>query len=309
MTKQTTLILILSVLFISNSFAQTQEKVYRLESGKKLTDAQVDSLRKVYDDNLSYRYKKEGDKIVTVVIVPDRKPPKSSQKGKTSTSFSDQKTIKAPGELPEITYEDSLGNEITKEQFQEIIKDPDINAFYSMKKVDGEQVVTMRPSNSPQGKKYMELMEQKKEKLTSWKGKPFPFETMADIEGNRYRPADLRGKIVVLNYWYVECGPCRKEMPELNALVDEFRNHEDILFLAPSLSDKSKIETMLKERPFKYQLISDAAGIAKNLDVYGYPTNVVVNRSGTIVFLESGYHPDTVEKLGETIRDLAGKAR
>ena len=174
-----------------------------------------------------------------------------------------------------------------------------------MKKINGKQVMTMRPSNSPKGKEYLALMEQKKEKLTSWKGRTFPFETMTDIEGNRYRPADLRDKIVVLNYWYVECGPCRKEMPELNALVDVYRNHEDLLFLAPSLSDKTKIENMLKERPFRYRLIPDAANIANNLDVYGYPTNVVVDRSGTIVFLESGYSPDTVDKLRDTIRDLA----
>lgn len=309
MTRQFAFILTLILLFISNLFAQNTEKVYRLESGKKLTAAQVDSLKKVYDDDLTYRYKKVGDQIVTIVVVPNQKTPKSSQKVKTSVSFSDQKAGVTTKMVSEIIYEDSLGNEITKKQFQEIIKDPDIKAFYSMEKVDGEQVVTMRPSNSPKGKKYMELMEQKKEKLTSWKGKPFPFEAMTDIEGNRYRPADLKGKIAVLNYWYVECGPCRKEMPELNALVDEYKNHEDILFLAPSLSDKTKIKKMLEERPFKYQLIPDAADLAIKLDVSSYPTNVVVDRSGTIVFLESGYSTDTVDELRDTIRDLANKGR
>lgn len=43
-----------------------------------------------------------------------------------------------------------------------------------------------------------------------------------DVQGNGYQFADLRGKYLVVNYWATWCAPCIKEIPELNALAEEF---------------------------------------------------------------------------------------
>lgn len=200
----------------------------------------------------------------------------------------------------------SQDNEITKEQFNQLLKELESSKFsYSLEKRGGKKVMVMRPPDNPESQKILANIEERKNSQQEWLGREFPFQFMTDVNGNTFRKEDFENKIVVVNYWFVECPPCIKEIPELNALVEEFKENDDIFFIAPSLSDKSKILSMLQKRPFNYALIPDMEIHAKEeMGISFYPTNMVIDKTGKVVFLKTGYDSETVEKVRSEIVSL-----
>src|SRR5215207_201627 len=59
-----------------------------------------------------------------------------------------------------------------------------------------------------------------------------------DINGKNVNLKNLKGKVIVLNFWFINCAPCRSEIPLLNALVDSFKTNDKVVFVAVALDDK-----------------------------------------------------------------------
>jgi len=126
-----------------------------------------------------------------------------------------------------------------------------------------------------------------------------------DLEGNKYKLKDLEGKIVVMNFWFVGCPPCRMEIPELNRVADAYKNNPDVVFLAIALDEKWTIEDFLKKIPFHYHIVDDGRYIAQNnYGITTYPTHLVLDRRGIVRFHTTGYAMGTVAWVKKTIDAL-----
>lgn len=117
------------------------------------------------------------------------------------------------------------------------------------------------------------------------------------LDGKNIDSADLKGKVVVLNLWFINCPNCVQEIKLLNALVDEYKDNKDVVFLAPAASTAKELEPFLKKYPFKYQVIPSAMNIIlgkfgtvdKNGQISSpFPMHFVVDRAGTIVLKMEG---------------------
>ena len=131
------------------------------------------------------------------------------------------------------------------------------------------------------------------------KGKPFPDFTLTDLSDTTHTSESIKGKVVVINLWFTACAPCIHEMPELNKIVDEYKENDDILFLAFALDPKgSRLDKFLKKHKFDYNIIPDSQEyVTKNLNPPGYPTHIVLNKNSNVVFLFSGYTPQAGEAI------------
>lgn len=129
------------------------------------------------------------------------------------------------------------------------------------------------------------------------------FESL-DIKGALVDIKSLKGKIVVLNFWFIRCPPCRMERPYLNQLVDEYAGDSNIVFIAVSLDPRPQLETYLKDSPFKYQVIADGMNIANKNKVDQYPTHVILDQEGKIAFNTISYNAVTGYWLRKTINEL-----
>ena len=118
----------------------------------------------------------------------------------------------------------------------------------------------------------------------------------------------LLGKVVVLKFWYVACGPCRQEIPQLNQMVDEFQD-QPVVFLGLALDKPEKLRAFLEEMPYRYQVVPNAQPI---IDAFGgttyYPTHVVIDASGVIVHYAAGGGLQTQDVLRPIIRAALGGA-
>lgn len=127
--------------------------------------------------------------------------------------------------------------------------------------------------------------------------------TTRDLEGNKVQLEDYRGKVVALNFWFIGCKPCVMEMPELNELVEKYEK-EDIVFLAIALDKGSSIEKFLKKTAFDYQIIPDGRSVTGEYGIFSYPTHLILDRDGKVVFSQQGYFSGLKYTLDRKIRDL-----
>ena len=86
-----------------------------------------------------------------------------------------------------------------------------------------------------------------------WKDKPLPSGNFLQmIDGSVTSFSDYKGKLLVINFWYINCGPCIAEMPYLNDLVNQYQN-ENVNFLALSFDTSQDIKSFLEKTEFKYE--------------------------------------------------------
>ena len=87
-----------------------------------------------------------------------------------------------------------------------------------------------------------------------WKDKPLPSGNFLQmIDGSVKSFSEYKGKLLVINFWYINCGPCIAEMPYLNDLVNQYQN-ENVNFLALSFDTNQDIKSFLETTDFKYEL-------------------------------------------------------
>jgi peroxiredoxin len=127
--------------------------------------------------------------------------------------------------------------------------------------------------------------------------------SVTDILGNTYSLEKLKGKVIVINFWFVECKPCVIEIPELNNLVDKYKG-EEVVFLGFATNDKSKIEGFLKTKTYKYNIIADGSNVARMYKVNAYPTHLIIDKNSKIAYCSTGLGPTTVTDLEKTIELL-----
>lgn len=140
----------------------------------------------------------------------------------------------------------------------------------------------------------------KKESLKE--AKPF---TVSTITGEKVSLNALKGKIVVLNFWFTGCGPCKQEIPYLNELVNKY-DPSKVVFIAFAI-DKSKriLKEFLKDTPFKYKIIPNSAKIASDYRIVLYPSHTIIDRTGKIVFhVDGGGDENIKERIPNMINKL-----
>ena len=112
--------------------------------------------------------------------------------------------------------------------------------------------------------------------------------TLKALNDSSYTLSELRGKVVLLNFWATWCGPCRMEIPDFNEIYDEYGS-ENIEILSISISDTRKaLENFIKVYPMHYPVLY---GKQRELDkimrdyggVYAVPTSVLIGRKGDVL--------------------------
>jgi peroxiredoxin len=110
--------------------------------------------------------------------------------------------------------------------------------------------------------------------------------SVTSIKGEKLELVALRGKVVVLNFWFIGCQPCAEEMPKLNDLVDKF-GKKGVVFIAPTLDDVINLGAFLKEHPFKYYVVPNAGDLILKSYRNGspqiaFPRHLVIDKDGKI---------------------------
>jgi peroxiredoxin len=111
-------------------------------------------------------------------------------------------------------------------------------------------------------------------------GQTLPDFNFKNINGKQINLKDLRGKPMVINFWFADCIPCIAELPELNALKEKYKN-SDVIFLSMTFEKKSKVISFLKQHPFHFTPIPDVKEYCDHMTDL-YPLTLFVDKNGII---------------------------
>lgn len=129
--------------------------------------------------------------------------------------------------------------------------------------------------------------------------------TLKSLAGNNVRLADLKGQVVLINFWATWCGPCRQEMPVLDRLHQRYQdtgftvlgvNVEGVEGPARELAQKTGVTFPV--------LVDEGQKISKLYDLKAMPSTVVVDRDGNVRYVHRGYKPGDEEKYVQVVKEL-----
>ena len=107
--------------------------------------------------------------------------------------------------------------------------------------------------------------------------------TLADLEGRQWILKDLRGKVVLVNFWATWCPPCRKELPDLQELYGKFRD-QGLVILAISDEEIGKVKPFVVEQKLALPVLLDPGRrVNERFRIRGIPKSFVYDRNGKIV--------------------------
>jgi peroxiredoxin len=107
--------------------------------------------------------------------------------------------------------------------------------------------------------------------------------TLTDLSGKSWHLQDLRGKVVLVNFWATWCPPCRKEMPDLQALYEKYKD-QGLVVLAISDESAEKVNPFIAQTRIRYPILLDPGRkVSELFQVEGIPKSFVYDRSGKLV--------------------------
>ena len=122
--------------------------------------------------------------------------------------------------------------------------------------------------------------------------------TLTDQYGARHSISDYRGKVIFLNFWATWCSPCRMEMPDIQALYQEYEamgEEAEVVFLSvatPGLGGegtKEEVIGFMEENGYTYPVLMDETGeVSAMFGISAYPTTYMIDREGKVYGYVSG---------------------
>lgn len=137
-------------------------------------------------------------------------------------------------------------------------------------------------------------------------GMETPAFTVKMLDGTTISSADLKGKVVMLNFWATWCPPCRKEFTRLQKdIIDRFKGEDFILLPVSVDDDPDKVADFMKKNGYTFPVAVDPGRKVYGMFAEKYiPRNFIINRDGTIAFQTVGYEADEFDDLVKDIEKL-----
>lgn len=108
------------------------------------------------------------------------------------------------------------------------------------------------------------------------------------VDGKTIRLSDLKGKVVVLNFWFIACAPCHAEAPALKKIAAQFG--KDVTFISIARETEDDLKKYVAGNSFFDTNIADKSSeINKGIyHVFGFPTTIVIDKQGKIKYYTLG---------------------
>jgi cytochrome c biogenesis protein CcmG/thiol:disulfide interchange protein DsbE len=138
-------------------------------------------------------------------------------------------------------------------------------------------------------------------------GDAFPSLASATLEGS---VPDLKGKVVLVDFWASWCGPCKAAFPALKEVHAMFKD-KGVVVLGVSLDeDKADMDAFVKKSGANFPIVRDAKGkLAAQLNVESIPTTYILDANGKVAAIHSGFGGEATKReyIAEIERLLAAK--
>jgi thiol-disulfide isomerase/thioredoxin len=116
-----------------------------------------------------------------------------------------------------------------------------------------------------------------------------PAFTLRDLDGRTISAADLRGKVVIINFWATWCGPCRMEIPDLIALQKKYPKELQVVGISEDEIPADQVKQFVAANHMNYSVAMTTPEIERLFPgINALPTTYIVNRDGRVVMRHAG---------------------
>jgi hypothetical protein len=186
-------------------------------------------------------------------------------------------------------------------QFNQIVVNPTLSAFdfRFAPPANAKKVVSFRPQQN------------EAETPSPLIGKPAPEFELNLLDGGKATLAKHKGKdVVIIDFWATWCGPCRKSLPILANITEQFKDKGLVFYALNQRENPEAIKDFLAKQTFKLTVALDTEGkVGEAYGVEGIPQTVLIDKDGTVQAVHIGYDPAMRVQLVKQIEDLLAGPR
>lgn len=134
------------------------------------------------------------------------------------------------------------------------------------------------------------------------------------LNGKYFNTAQHKGKVMLINFWYIGCKPCIGEIIDLNKVYSQFKDSSNFTMISLALNSEKelKLYTQNKNRKWfekiKYPILPNCKAIANKYGITGYPTTIIVDQNGIVNYILSGATKKSLMQYAELYQDKELKA-
>lgn len=125
------------------------------------------------------------------------------------------------------------------------------------------------------------------------------FTELPEIAGNKKID---NTKPYLINCWFIKCGPCRGEIPELNNIEQKYRGQFN--FVAITFDKKEDVEKFLQKQNFNFMQLANEQKLLDKMNVNTFPTSFVLDKEGNFidfVYLQFPHQEEKLKKIAEKL--------
>ena len=115
-----------------------------------------------------------------------------------------------------------------------------------------------------------------------------PFQ-LYDKAGEVINNESLKGKLILFDFWFISCGPCWKKFPEVQRIYEKYKTNPLVEIYAvnrPMKRDKTgELFSRIEDKEYTFPVLAGTQEIMDALNVYKYPTVMIINQNGEMVFM------------------------
>ncbi len=124
-------------------------------------------------------------------------------------------------------------------------------------------------------------------------GAPAPDFVLTNLDGQQVRLSDLKGRVVLLNFWATWCGPCEAEMPAIQDRYTTFKGQGLVVLGINQDEDAETVRAFVERLGLSFTILLDPGAVVGELyRARGLPMTFIVDRDGQIVIQKVGYMSD-----------------
>jgi peroxiredoxin len=138
------------------------------------------------------------------------------------------------------------------------------------------------------------------------KGQRAPEFALGSLKGQKVALSELRGKVVLIDFWAQWCEPCKKELPQLEKLSKEYAGKGVVILAVNIDKQRENAERMAKQLGLTLDVLLDPAGsVAASYDLPKMPTSFVVDKKGIVRYVNEGFDgPKDLDRFKQQLDEL-----